>query len=46
MDDHLLQPAFGRSPLYNLLVDGVGRDKTIDDDWFSLANTVAPILRL
>ena len=46
VDDHFLQGTFVMSDFNNPLIDSIGGDKTIDNNRFGLANTMASILRL
>lgn len=46
VDDHLLQLPFGRSPLKDLLIDGVDSDQAVHHHGLGLANPVAAVLSL
>ena len=46
MDDHLLQHSLAGCSLHHVLVNCVGRHKTIYHNWFVLANPVTPVLSL
>lgn len=46
MDDHLLQPPLGSSPLHDALVDGVGSDQAVHHHRMCLSNAVTAILGL
>lgn len=46
VDDHLLQLPLGRSPLQDLLVDGVGCDQAVHHHWFGLPDAMTAVLSL